>query len=265
MLLTNENYFSQEASREYISVSQYKDFIGSLGRPGCEESALAKIRGEWEEPKSISLMVGSYVDAHFEGQLDLFKASHPEIFTKTGSLKAEYRRAEEVINRVERDDLFMQTMSGEKQVIMTGEICGAKWKCKIDSYIPDVAIVDLKTMKSLHESFYLKDAGITDFINYWGYDIQAAVYQEIVRQNTGKVLPFYVAAVSKEDEPDIGVFGFTDQELHERLIEVEGNVQKIMALKTGEIEPLRCEHCRYCRHTKILRAPVHHSEILTEV
>ena len=51
-----------------------------------------------------------------------------------------------IIARIERDEYFMKYMSGQKQVIMTGELFGAKWKIKIDSYIPDVAIVDLKVM-----------------------------------------------------------------------------------------------------------------------
>ena len=71
------------------------------------------VTGEME--KTTALLVGSYVDSHFEGTLDLFKAQNPEIFTKKGELKAEYRKAEEIINRIERDPLFMMFMSGEKQ------------------------------------------------------------------------------------------------------------------------------------------------------
>ena len=41
MILTAENYFSKEADREYLSVSQYKKFMGTLGRVGCEAEALA--------------------------------------------------------------------------------------------------------------------------------------------------------------------------------------------------------------------------------
>ena len=48
MQLTNENYFSREASNEYMSVSQYKSFIGSMGIKGCEAMAMAEINGEWE-------------------------------------------------------------------------------------------------------------------------------------------------------------------------------------------------------------------------
>lgn len=43
MLLTSENYYSREANEEYLSVSQYKDFMGTYGKPGCEEYALAKL------------------------------------------------------------------------------------------------------------------------------------------------------------------------------------------------------------------------------
>jgi len=104
MILTAENYHSPEANREYLSVSQYKDFVGTLGQLGCEEYALAKIDGAWEDETTTALLVGSYVDAHFEGTLDIFKAKHPEIFTKTGELKSDYKRANDIINRIERDE-----------------------------------------------------------------------------------------------------------------------------------------------------------------
>lgn len=51
MNLTAENYFSKEADREYLSVSQYKKFMGTLGRVGCEAEALACLNGEWEMKK----------------------------------------------------------------------------------------------------------------------------------------------------------------------------------------------------------------------
>ena len=70
-------------------------------------------------------MVGSYVDSNFEGTLDIFKAQHPEIFMKSGELKADYRKAEEIINRIEQDKLFMEYMAGEKQTIITAEIDGS--------------------------------------------------------------------------------------------------------------------------------------------
>lgn len=67
MVLTAENYYSQEANEEYMSVSQFKDFCGTYGKMPCEFTAMEKLKGRWEEPKSKALMVGSYVDSYFEG------------------------------------------------------------------------------------------------------------------------------------------------------------------------------------------------------
>ena len=265
MILTAENYFSPEASHKYLSVSQYKDFIGTIGRPACEAEAMAKLDGYWGDKTTTALLVGSYVDAHFEGTLPLFQAQHPDIFTKQGALKAEYRRADEIINRIERDALFMKHMSGEKQVIMTADMFGSPWKIKIDSYLPGKAIVDLKVMRELHKAEYTKDYGYMNFVEYWGYDIQGAVYQEVVYRNTGQRLPFFIAAASKEEEPDIELIWIPDERLHERLVEVEQNTPKVVMLKNHEVEPLRCGLCDYCKHTKVLTKPIHYSELLGEV
>lgn len=94
---------------------------------------------------------------------------------------------------------------------MTGELFGTKWKIKMDSYIPGIAIVDLKVMASITKLEWVRDIGYLDFVRYWGYDIQGAIYQEIVRQNTGKKLPFYIAGATKESETDIRIIHITDQ------------------------------------------------------
>ena len=94
MILTNDNYFSIEASKEYFSVSQYKSFME------CEAKAMAEIRGEWKQKKTTALLVGSYVDAYFEGTLDTFKLENPEIFKKDWTLKADYVQADEIIKRI---------------------------------------------------------------------------------------------------------------------------------------------------------------------
>lgn len=255
MVLTAENYYSQEANEEYMSVSQFKDFCGTYGKMPCEFTAMEKLKGRWEEPKSKALMVGSYVDSYFEGTLDKFKAENPDLFKRDGTLKAEFVKADEIIQRIERDDYFMKFMSGKKQVIMTGELFGTKWKVKMDSYIPDIAIVDLKVMASITKLEWVRDIGYLDFVRYWGYDIQGAIYQEIVRQNTGKKLPFYIAGATKESEPDIRIIHITDNYLAEALNLVEMNMARVLAVKSGDAEPDRCELCDCCRKTRVLKAP----------
>lgn len=256
MELTAENYFSEEASKEYMSVSQYKQFAGTAGIRGCEFQAMEELNGRWEHKMTKPMLVGSYVDAWFEGTLDSFRKEHPEIFKKDGTLLAEFKGAEYIIERVKRDPLFMEFMSGEKQRIMEGELFGVKWKIKMDSYIPGVCITDLKVMQSITKTEWTKDLGKLEFVRYWGYDIQGAIYQEIVRQNTGEKLPFYIAAVSKEEEPDIEVIHVTDNFLADALSIVRSNMPRVLAVKNGEMKPDRCEECNCCRKSKVLTAPI---------
>ena len=263
MILNDENYYTADADKSYLSVSQYKQFVGTLGKPGCEFHAMERLAGRWKDEKTLPLMVGSYVDSYFEGSLDRFKAENPDCFTKGGELKAAYRQAEKMIDRVEKDEFFMQAMSGEKQVIMTGELFGARWKIKMDSYLPGQAIVDLKTVRAFR-SFsltnpadkYVRDYGYVKFYKYWGYDIQGAVYQEIVRQNTGERLPFYLAVISKADEPDYDVGQLTQTELDDALSLMEPQVERILAVKRGEEEPTRCGECDCCLHHRRLTGPM---------
>lgn len=270
MILTAENYHSYEANKYYMSVSQYKSFMGSLGIQPCEAKAYAELNGKWEEKTTLPMLVGSYVDAYFEGTLEKFKIEHPEIIvsrgTRKGELKADYVKADEIIRRVERDAKFMQYMSGEKQTIMTAELFGMPWKIKLDSYHKDLCIVDLKVMRSIRDGHWVKDYGShVDFIQYWGYDIQGAIYQEVVYQCTGKRLPFYIAAVTKEEYPDIEIINIDNQTLERVLSEVKENMYKLKGLKSGEFEPIRCESCNYCRHTKVIESPIHFSELIGRI
>jgi hypothetical protein len=99
------NYFTENNNRKYCGSSQFKAFLK------CPAQALAELNGEWKREESVALLVGSYVDSWFEGTLDTFKAEHPEVFKKDGTLKAEYLKAEEIIARVSRDELFMKYMT----------------------------------------------------------------------------------------------------------------------------------------------------------
>lgn len=262
MKLTSENYFSPQAMTEYFSVSQYKDFCGSMGQRGCEAMAMAKMKGEWKMEMTNALLIGSYVDAHFEGTLDVFKAQHPEICKKNGELLAAFDHANTVIARIERDNLFMKYMAGEKQTIFTGEIFGVQWKCKVDSLIRGILAADLKVMAAIRDSFWVKDIGHMSFIEFWGYDIQAAIYQRLVEINTGKRLPFFVAAATKEKYPDIEIIGFTEHDLDNALSTMAPDIKRIRDLKTGHAFPDRCENCDYCKSTKVLTKPLHFSELI---
>lgn len=265
LALTSENYYSSEANREYMSNSIFKEFYGTYGKLGCEFRAMKELSGEWEEESTTPMLVGGYVDAWFEGTIDGFKKNHPQLFKKDGGLKAEFIKAESIIERVQRDDYFMKFMSGEKQKIMTGEIAGVPFKIKIDSYIPGVAIVDLKVMESINKVKWVRDLGYLDFVRYWGYDFQGAIYQEVVRQNTGVRLPFYIAGVGKENEPDIQIIHITQNFLDEAMRLLTAGLPRVMSVKNGEKEPDRCELCDCCRHYRVLSKPISITDLVANI
>lgn len=252
MKLTKRNYFSKKANLEYMSVSQFKSF------EKCQTSALAEIKGKYQREKSTALLVGSYVDSYFEGTLANFIKQNPEIFKKDGTLKAEYVQAEAIIQRILSDKLFMQYLSGKKQVIMSGEINGVPVKIKIDSLLPD-KIVDLKVMKDFEE-VYDPEKGRLPWFEGWGYDLQGAVYQEIMRQNTGEKLPFYLAAATKEKVTDIDIVHISQEMLDIALERFKQSVEMYDAIKKGIIEPERCGKCEFCKITKTLTEPTESDE-----
>lgn len=241
--LNNDNYFSTEAQKQYMSVSQFKSFSR------CEAAAIAELTGEYEREETIPLLVGSYVDACFEGSVDKFISEHPYVFKRDGTLKAEYIQADKIVNRIRADKMMSDFLDGEKQVIMTGEINDVPIKIKIDAYHPDKMIVDLKVMRDF-QSIYVPEQGRLSWIEAWGYDLQGAVYQEIVRQNTGKQLPFYLVAATKEKEPDIGIFQVSQELLDFELEHFKEEIVAFEYIKQGIIAPSRCNKCDYCKATK---------------
>lgn len=248
-VLTAESYYSEEADMRYMSVHQYLDFVGHFGIRGCELRAMASLHRKYVKEKTTAMMVGSYVDAYFEGTLDNFKAENPDIFTQKGELKAAYKQAEKMIERAEKDKKFMAYMSGEKQVIMTGYLFGCDWKIKMDSYIPDKAIVDLKTSANIHQAWRVEDYGYANVAEYWGYTLQLAVYQKIVEINTGKKLPCILAFITKEDSPEIKLCYVDQMTLDHALNEIQMNMADVLAVKSGEVEPIPCGKCDYCKAT----------------
>lgn len=244
MILTNENYYSVEANQEFMSVSQYKDF------EKCEAMAMAVLRGEWEKPKTTALMVGSYVDSWFEGTLDEFKAAHPEIFKKDGSLKADFVQAEEIIAFIQKDPKFMEYMAGEKQIILTAELFGTPWKIKIDSYHLGDKIVDGKVMRSMERIMG------KSFVEHWEYDLQMAIYSAVVKAVTGLDLETYLAVVTKQEPPDKEVIHIPQWRREEVLNNVERAMPRILDVKSGKVAPQRCGVCEYCRATKMIEEPI---------
>lgn len=274
MKITPENYFSPEVQKKYMDVSIFKDMFGTPAKDGCEARAMAKMRGEFEEEKGKALLIGSLVDIMLTGteeELEKFKADNPSLYSSRGptkgQLKSEYLLANQIVDRAKQDRKFMKYLNGEHQVIMTGNIFGLDWRIKIDNYIPGKGIVDLKTCESIQKLYWSnKDRCRYNFIEYFDYILQGAIYQEIVFQNTGERLPFLLACISKEKVTDIELFYIGDKTLirtiygDESFSGIADKVEIARLLMNGELKPRGCGKCEYCLPKKIIAAPKNYED-----
>lgn len=243
-LNNDEQYYSKEANRFYWSVSQYKDFCK------CEAMAMAKIRGEYEQPTTKAMLIGILCDRWFEGTLEQLRQESPNIFyCRNGSLRADFRKADQIIKRVQRDERFMLYMSGEKQKILTFEMFGAPWKMKMDAFNEGICITDLKIVQNFKS------------LTLFRYDLQGAPYQYGCEYNGYGQLPFYLAAATKEAVTNFDIFQIDQPTLDMALREIEGKMPRFIAVKAGLEEPHYCGVCDYCKSVKKARIR-NYSELL---
>lgn len=255
--LNRDNYHSLESNVRYWSASLVKEFLA------CESRAMAILSGEYERPQTEALMVGSYVDAAFESESAFrrFRSEHKDdLYRKDGKLRAEYVKADEMIRRAKSDPVFMRFMQGRHQVVMTATLFGVPFKCRYDVLrdswkVDDKRIVDLKTIKDT-EPLYRQGEGRLNFVEYWRYDIQMALYQLIYEKNKGVKLPVYLNCITKQDPPDILIINIPQPQLDACIEFLAEKMERFKAVKAGIVEPERCENCAWCRMTRKLTAPI---------
>lgn len=251
MKLNSNNYFSIEANNEYLSVSQYKNFLS------CEARTIASLKGEYTTEKSKeALLFGKLL--HSWNEHGEIKVTDKEMFCKTGKnkgqLKASYRKVYDLIDTIQENKLFLKALGGLKEVIFTANFLGAKWKICIDSYNPTSGyFTDLKAMANLHEKYWNKDLErYVDFITHYKYDLQMVVYSEVERIATkrNKNLSPYLAVITKQTPPDTAIYKGFLQYKEVILEEIQSRIPRIIDLKAGLTEPTMCNRCEYCRSVK---------------
>ena len=319
MILTQDNYYTPEADMEYMSCSQYQ------GWQECEAKQLAKLQGRWVDEPSQAFLVGNFFHSYFEGEdaHAKFKRENLDIFTKSSvkkynsmceavalqramgivsdknpeeelQLLAPYEQALKMIEVAEKDPLIKQfiDMQGQNEIFMTGEICGTKWRMKMDKYIPDTRfIIDYKTVANIWETSYnpIKQVRQT-FVEMYGYLFRAAVYSLVECQNSLMVdhegelkkmtfneafaqlkngelnLPqFFLICVSKQDYPDKEILFVNHEQQYIAEIEsIPKNLFRFNMIKEGRTLPKRCGGCDYCRATKILEKVIPYYELSPE-
>ncbi|WP_421434104.1 PD-(D/E)XK nuclease-like domain-containing protein [Streptococcus suis] len=269
--LTQDNYYED---KDYMSVSRFKQYLE------CEAKALALDTGKWVDDRDQKpLLFGNYVHSYFESaevhqkfleehKADLFSSRKPY------GLLADYKLADKVIATLETDELFNNLYHGrkddqvEKEMIVTGTIAGVPFKGKIDSINHTRGyMVDLKTMKTIKGKEWCQElnrkvpGALANIVNF-NYHVQAAVYQELLKQTTGRSYRPLIVAVSKENEPDKEILSLDEEMLSEGLEYVSERVGHVWDVVIGKVGPTKCGKCDYCRSKKKLNRIVSISELL---
>jgi hypothetical protein len=284
LILNEQNYHSVDANLAYLDCSTYKNVVGTPGRKGCECRALAIAKGEYIQPKTEALLVGSYVDAFFDNSLTEFCADNmDDIFTKASIKKFEksgnsddlerlkaFEQADLMIKRAKKEPMFMRYVEGETQKILIAEIEGVPIRVKLDSY-DGKRITDVKTAASITETYYAKDLGQRlNFAEYFGYIEQAYFYVTAVEQNFGKHLPFYLAVITKEKHnnephPRVAVIQIPDKVIMDKGAEIKAKIKDVWSLIQGEYDPIPCGTCEWCADNLPLEKVISLDELMLEV
>lgn len=250
MILTPENYFSIEADKEYMSVSQYKNF------KTCEAKAIHDLE-EKDTTYRTAFVEGQLFENLVAGDPKLFISQHPEMVstrgTTAGQLKAEFQKVVNAAEKFNSQSFFKNIIDRcEKQVILTGIINDVPVKCCLDLFDRKTfSIYDIKCMKDFNEQWSKEEKKYIPWYYAWGYVLQLAVYRLIVKQNFNTE-PKEVAllAASKEEIPDIQALKFDESLLGLELVEFKNNIKHYDNLKKGLEKPVACGHCEYCKRIK---------------
>ena len=284
MEITNKTYFDPEVKLNFLDCSTYKNFVGTVGRKGCECRALAIAKGMYEQPKTEALLLGGYVDAYFDNSMAEYLSQNMEdLYTQTSLKKFEKTQnpddlkryafldqADVMIARAIKEPLFMKYMEGETQKILTADIDGVPIRVKLDSYNGE-RITDLKTAASMSQTYYAADSNNRmTFVENFGYIEQAYFYQTAVEQNYGKKVPFYLAVITKEKSnniphPKVAVIHIPDAVIEDKGKEIKYKIHKVWDLLQGNILPVPCGTCEWCADYLPLEKEIELDQLLLEI
>lgn len=137
------------------------------------------------------------VDRRTKARKEAFAEFEKESEGKTVVTADMYQQAEEMTEALYRNGYIKKLLAGEKEkpFFWTDDLTGEECKCRADCLTTvggNLIIVDLKTTDNAETDAFMRSA-----VKYQ-YDLQAAMYSEGVKANTGKKPLFVFVAIEKK-------------------------------------------------------------------
>lgn len=257
MKITPENYHSHEAKIAYMSHSQWRSWNE------CAAATFAEIFRGYQRPKTTPLIVGGYVDRALTAPEDFARYCEEykeDIYGAKGGKLADYKKADLVIDRIQKDATWKIMMSAKKQVVMHGTISGVDWLYMSDIQIERngyETIIDLKTAADFDDD-WVKDGNGRNIKVNWidaaGYWRQLAVGRYLFQETYGATPVCAIVAAKKpstEDRPvGLGLWVLDNEvRMSSEIRRIRELTPMVMDWKTGKVTPPRCEKCDYCMGT----------------
>jgi hypothetical protein len=254
MQLTNDNYHSPEANRQYMSWHQYLGFVD------CPAKQMAMLSGAWKSEPSEAMIVGSYTHCALlepEKLATLTERNRDTLLTAKGLKTAAAKAADAMIDRLRTiPEVLAFVAAGHPERIITTEMFGVPWRAQMDLVVPGRGenppmIFDLKTAKDFAPTWREnkvtgKNERVPWYSNYVG---QMAAYQMIHTLALDAVPTCMIIGVTKQTPADVAFVVMDDQDMEQTLAKVEDDMTWIARVKAGIDKPMACEknECDYCR------------------
>lgn len=260
--VTQDNYYSNETTKSFMSFTVYKGF------QECEAREIAILNGKFQPYKtSTALLFGNYVHSYFESEEahNKFIEENKSTFeTQKGAPRSETKKAINWIEALKQNTYFKKYyLTGTREDIFTGqfpdlnttmnifdtETGGVDWIGKTDSLNLKAGVFgDIKTNENIYKP-QQKDGVYTDFIHAYGYITQMAIYQNLIKRKYDTLLTPIIYAVSKSNS-QVQAIEIPQDELDNALEEVLTNQRHYADLlqlnQLGMAQPEACGVCDYC-------------------
>lgn len=271
--VTPQNYHDPATKREYMSHSQYRNWLT------CPAATRAEIFDGYEPRKTDALIVGGYVDRALtapEELLAYIEQYKDDIYGKKGGKLAAFVKADMLIDRLEKDLAWQVIIkASRKQVVMQGVIGGIPWLYMSDAQMEahgTETIIDLKTACDFEDDwtriycgppvepmnwmnwsnpkhFRNVKVGWIDAAGYWR---QLGVGRELFKQTREKREPVCAIIGAKKPVTDerpvgLGLWVMDDNaRLDAEIRQIEVMLPMVMQFKSGELPAPGCGLCDYC-------------------